>query len=123
MLRGSSHDRPPMQRVSRIPGSAPMRAAAATALRSVPRAALSLPPAWRARILAIIGGFAVLAVGYWFWFRDSSFARVHEVYVTGLSGPQSRGIRARLEQAALDQSTLDVSTADLKAAVSTYPVV
>src|SRR3954447_3159450 len=106
MLRGSSHEQSPMQRVSRIPGSAPMRAAAATALRSVPRAALSLPPAWRGRILAIVGGFAVLPCGYWFWSGDSSFARVREVSVIGRTGPQSRPTRARLEEVALDQSTL-----------------
>lgn len=96
---------------------------AAMALRSVPRAALSLPPAWRRRAIAVLLALAVLAGGYWLWFRDSSFARVKDVYVTGLDGPQTRAIRAALETAALSQTTLDVNEADLQDAVSTYPVV
>ena len=97
--------------------------AAALALRSVPRAALSLPPVWRRRLGAALVALALLAAGYWLWFRDSSFARVHDVYVTGVDGPQARAIRSALEQAALDQTTLHVRTADLRAAVATYPVV
>jgi cell division protein FtsQ len=96
---------------------------AALALRSVPRAALSLPPAWRRRLAAVLASLIVLGAGYWFWFRDSSFARVHDVYVTGVSGPQARAIRARLEDAGLDMSTLHVNPADLRAAVADYPVV
>src|SRR4051812_25095917 len=96
-----------------------MRAAAS----AIPRAALSIPPQWRARILAVLAGLAVLAAGYWFWFRESSFARVHDVYVTGVSGPQARTIRSRLEEAALSQSTLQVNVKDLKAAVADFPVV
>lgn len=96
---------------------------AAMALRSVPRAALSLPPAWRRRLAAALATVIVLLAGYWFWFRDSSFARVHDVYVTGLSGPQSRAIRDALENAGLSMSTLHVNTKELEAAVATYPVV
>jgi cell division protein FtsQ len=66
---------------------------------------------------------ALLVAGYWLWFRDSSFARVKEVYVTGVEGPQARAIRNALEDAGLDQSTLHVRTADLRAAVATYPIV
>jgi cell division protein FtsQ len=65
----------------------------------------------------------VLAAGYWLWFRDSSFARVHDVYVTGVDGPQARAIRSALEQAGLDQTTLHVRPRDLRDAVSDYPVV
>ncbi len=96
---------------------------AALALRSVPRAALSLSPIWRRRIGAVLVALAVLTAGYWFWFRDSSFARVHDVYVTGLDGPQARSIRNALEQAGLDMSTLHVSNAALREAVTAYPVV
>lgn len=74
-------------------------------------------------IAAVLSLLVILMSGYWFWFRDSSFARVHEVYVTGLAGPQARAIRDRLEEAGRDQSTLDVRTSDLKDAVSSYPVV
>ena len=97
--------------------------AAAHALGSVPRAALSLPPVWRRRILALLTAVAVLLGAYWFWFRDSSFARVHDVYVTGVSGPQARAIRSALEDAGMTQSSLDVNLADLRSAVTDYPVV
>jgi cell division protein FtsQ len=97
--------------------------AAAHALGSVPRAALALPPAWRRRLAAAAATAFVLFCGYWLWFRDSSFVRVQDVYVTGVSGPQARAIRSALEQAGLDMSSLDVKTADLKAAVADYPVV
>src|SRR5206468_12236034 len=83
-----------------------VKTAATVALRAVPRAALALPPAWRRRLamtLALLAGLAVLYVG---WFRDSSFAKVHDVYVSGLSGPQSRSIRASLEDAGLSMTTL-----------------
>ena len=96
---------------------------AALALRAVPRLALSLPPAWRRRMLVALGVVVLLASAYWFWFRDSSFARVQEVYVTGVGGPQARSIRAALENAALDQTTLHVRERALRDAVSDYPVV
>lgn len=96
---------------------------AAVALRSVPRAALALPPAWRRRLLVALATAVLLFAGYWLWFRDSSFARVRDVYVTGLSGPQARTIRSALENAGLDTSTLDVDTRSLRAAVADYPVV
>jgi cell division protein FtsQ len=96
---------------------------AALALRSVPRAALSLPPVWRRRLGAALAAFVVLTAGYWLWFRDSSFARVHDVYVTGVSGPQSRAIRSALEEAGLDMTTLNVRESDLRDAVADYPVV
>ena len=96
---------------------------AALALRSVPRAALSIPPAWRRRLLAALLAVFVLASAYWLWFRDSSFARVHDVYVTGVDGPQARAIRSALEDAGLGMTTLHVRDADLRDAVSSYPVV
>jgi cell division protein FtsQ len=100
-----------------------MRDAATIALRSVPRAALALPPVWRRRLAALLAGLIVLASIYWLWFRDSSFVRVHEVEVSGLSGPQARVIRSALVDAGLSQTTLHVSIADLRAAVGDFPVV
>jgi cell division protein FtsQ len=97
--------------------------AAAHALGSVPRAALALPPAWRRRLAATLLALVVIGCGYWLWFRDSSFARVHDVYVTGVSGPQAREIRNALEDAGLSESTLDVNLPRLRAAVADYPVV
>lgn len=96
---------------------------AALALRNVPRAALALPPVWRRRLTAMLGVLVLLLAGYWLWFRDSSFAKVHDVYVTGVSGPQARSIRNALEDAGLDQTTLHVRLSDLRDAVAGYPVV
>jgi cell division protein FtsQ len=78
---------------------------------------------WRRRAVIVIAALLVLTSAYWFWFRDSTFARVHDVYVTGVDGPQARAIRSALENAALDQTTLHVSTKELEDAVATYPVV
>src|SRR5215216_2579840 len=99
-----------------------MKTAVAT-LRAVPRAALSIPPVWRRRMGAALVALIILTSLYWFWFRDSSFARVHDVYVTGVDGPQARAIRAALEEAGLDMSTLHVRADDLRSAVADYPVV
>jgi cell division protein FtsQ len=96
---------------------------AALVLRRVPRAALALPPVWRRRLVAILAAFTVLAAIYWLWFRDSSFAQVQAVDVTGVSGPQARAIRSALEAAGLDMTTLHVRTSDLHDAVADYPVV
>jgi cell division protein FtsQ len=96
---------------------------AALALRSVPRAALALPPVWRRRLLLAFAALAVLASLYWLWFRDSSFAKVNDVYVTGVEGPQARSIRSALEEAGLGMTTLHVRTAALRDAVANYPVV
>jgi len=96
---------------------------AALALRLIPRAALSLPPIWRRRILFALTAFAVLASLYWFWFRDSSFASVKQVYVTGVDGPQARAIRSALDDAGLGMTTLHVRPRDLRDAVAEYPVV
>jgi cell division protein FtsQ len=100
-----------------------MRQQATVALRSLPRAALAVPPAWRRRVLAVLAALLVLGSLYWLWFRDSSFARVHDVQISGLSGPQARAIRSALEDAGLSQTSLHVSDADLRAAVADYPVV
>jgi cell division protein FtsQ len=100
-----------------------VRDAATIARRSVPRAALALPPVWRRRLAAVLAGLIVLGSIYWLWFRDSSFVRVHKVEVSGLSGPQARVIRSALVDAGLAQTTLHVSIADLRAAVGDFPVV
>ena len=100
-----------------------MKTAATIALRSVPRAALALPPAWRRRMGFVLGALALLLMLYAGWFRDSSFARVEKVEITGVSGPQARGIRNALEDAGLGMTTLHVRGGDLRQAVSAYPVV
>ncbi|MDQ1680783.1 MAG: cell division protein FtsQ [Frankiaceae bacterium] len=100
-----------------------MREAATLALRSVPRAALALPPAFRRGLAIALVALVALAGLYFAWFRDSGFARVKSVEVSGLSGPQSRAIRESLVSAGLDMTTLHVNPARLRDAVSAYPVV
>jgi cell division protein FtsQ len=74
-------------------------------------------------VAVVLAALVVLGALYWLWFRDSSFARVHDVQISGVSGPQARAIRSALEDAGLAQTTLHVSNADLRAAVADYPVV
>ena len=64
-----------------------MKTAATLALRSVPRAALALPPVWRRRLSFTAVAALSLSALYLFWFRDSSFAQVETVEISGLSGP------------------------------------
>jgi cell division septal protein FtsQ len=57
------------------------------------------------------------------WFRDSSFAAVHRVEVSDVSGPDAGAIVAALQHAARGTSTLDVDMAALRGAVSRFPQV
>jgi cell division protein FtsQ len=100
-----------------------MKAAATVALRSLPRAALALPPAWRRRVALAFVVLAALAALYYGWFRNSSFVQVEKVEVSGLAGPQARSIRTALVDAGLGMTTLHVREGDLRAAVSEFPVV
>ena len=56
----------------------------------------------------------------WTWYRSSSFVKVEQVTVTGLSGPDVPQIRGALSSAALEMTTLNVGIAKLEAAVSQY---
>jgi cell division protein FtsQ len=62
---------------------------------------------------------AVLALG-WLWFRDSPFATVEEVYVTGTSSSEENQVREALRQAAQGMSTLHVRQDALRKAVAPY---
>jgi cell division protein FtsQ len=66
---------------------------------------------------------AALLGGAWLWFRDSSFAAVQRVEISGASGPGASAIEAALRQAARGTSTLDVDTGAMRAAVARYPQV
>jgi cell division protein FtsQ len=70
-------------------------------------------------LLAFVLTVLVLGAG-WMWFRDSSFARVKEVTVTGASTSEQAKVRAALENAALDQTTLHVRADSLRAAVASF---
>lgn len=70
---------------------------------------------------------ALLAAGMltasWMWFRDSSFVRVQDVFITGLESGDAAKIRSALRSAALDMSTLHVREDALRASVAAYPSV
>jgi cell division protein FtsQ len=70
-------------------------------------------------LLAFVLTVLVLGAA-WMWFRDSSFARVKEVTVTGASTSEQAKVRAALENAALDQTTLHVRADSLRAAVARF---
>jgi cell division protein FtsQ len=78
---------------------------------------------------AFVRGFAAvvvlagLLVGGWMWFRDSSFARVTQVSVTGATTSEQDRVRAALESAARDMTTLHVRQNVLDDAVASYPSV
>ena len=65
----------------------------------------------------------VVAVGYRFWFRDSSFVTVEKVQVTGLSTKDAERVRASLTSAAHTMTTLHVRHEVLEQAIAAYPVV
>ena len=97
-----------------------MRTAALT-LTAIPRLALRLPR--RVRRLGVVALLmaATLATAYYAWFRGSSFVRVDEVAITGVTGPEAHRVRARLQEAALQQTTLNVNEDDLRRAVEAEP--
>jgi cell division protein FtsQ len=71
---------------------------------------------------AVILLAAVLGAG-WLWARDSRFARVTNVRVTGATTSEESSIRAALEAAAREMSTLHVRRDVLDDAVAAYPSV
>jgi len=82
------------------------------------------PPRLRARawvLLAVL--LAATAFGAWLWIRDSSFVRVEQVTVSGVTGPEAPEVRDALEQAGREMTTLHVDTGRLRKAVATYPQV
>jgi cell division septal protein FtsQ len=73
--------------------------------------------------LVALAAAAVLLGGGWLWFRDSPFAAVQRVEISGVSGPGASAIEAALQRAARRTSTLDVDGGALRAAVARYPQV
>jgi len=73
---------------------------------------------WRvpaAVVLAVAG----LVLG-WLWFRDSPFAAVRDVYVTGTSSSEEAQVRRALRETARSMSTLHVREDDLREAVAPF---
>jgi cell division protein FtsQ len=66
-------------------------------------------------LLAVLG----LTLG-WLWFRDSSFAAVERVTVTGSGSSESRQVREALETTGLQMSTLRVDEEALEQAVEPF---
>lgn len=73
---------------------------------------------WRA--LAALALVALLGLGGWVWFRDSSFAAVEQVEVIGLSSSEAEEVRQALDVAGRSMSTLHVRQGDLDAAVERF---
>ena len=108
----------------RLPRAATAAGAATAAFgRAAGNAAAAVPPAWRTRALALVTAAALLAFGWFGWFRDSSFAKVEDVRVTGIDGPQAPAIRAALVEAARNMTTLNVREDELREAVEGYPTI
>jgi cell division protein FtsQ len=71
----------------------------------------------------VLAGLLLTAVGLslgWLWFRDSSFAAVERVTVTGSGSSESRQVREALESAGLQMSTLRVDEELLEQAVDPF---
>ena len=77
----------------------------------------------RRNLLLIAAGLMLLAAGYQFWLRDSSFVAVEKVTITGLAAADSERVRLALSTAARSMTTLHVDHDALDRAVAGYPVV
>jgi cell division protein FtsQ len=73
---------------------------------------------WR-MLAGLVLAVAGLALG-WLWFRDSSFAAVRQVTVSGSTSSEDARVRAALESAGRGMSTLHVDTAALHDAVEPF---
>jgi cell division protein FtsQ len=73
---------------------------------------------WR-MLAGVVLAFAGLALG-WLWFRDSSFAAVRQVTVSGSTSSEDARVRAALETAGRGMSTLHLDTGALHDAVEPF---
>jgi cell division protein FtsQ len=65
----------------------------------------------------------LLAAGYQLWFRNSSFAAVENVAISGIKGPEQEAVESALSEAAGEMSTLNVDEDALQTAVAAFPTV
>jgi cell division protein FtsQ len=56
----------------------------------------------------VVGALLALLAAGWMWFRDSSFVRVRELTITGVTASDGERVKAALESAAREMSTLHV---------------
>jgi cell division protein FtsQ len=82
-----------------------------------------LPPRAKRWLIVAVALALVVAVGYRFWLRDSSFVTVEQVTVTGLTTKDAPRVRASLASAAHTMTTLHVRHEVLEQAIAAYPVV
>ncbi len=75
------------------------------------------------RLLVLAAALLLLAAGYQFWLRDSSFVAVEKVTVTGLSTSDSERVRMALTAASRSMTTLHVDHEALERAVAGFSVV
>ncbi len=91
--------------------------------RTFPRAALSVPRAvTRKRVAIVVILAALLAAGYFFWFRDSSLVAIDDVEISGLSYSEEE-VTAALTAEAEKMTTLNAEPGALERAVEEYPTV
>lgn len=85
--------------------------------RLLPRRLRSLHTLALVLVVALFGWLG------WLWYRGSSFVKVEQVTVTGLSGPDVPQIRDALTATALRMTTLNMDIRRLESAVSAYTFV
>jgi cell division protein FtsQ len=100
-----------------------VRAAAASALRRLPRVSITVPPKLRRRLIVAVLLASALFALYRLWFRDSGFVAVQHVTVTGLTTKDAPQIRTALTAAAHDMSTLNMNHHALEQSVAGFPIV
>lgn len=98
-------------------------AAAGRAAPGGARRALTLSPSGRRRLAALMLAGAVLGAVYAFWLRDSSFVKIEDVAVTGLSGPDAGRAGAALAGAAREMTTLNLDRDRLERTAAAFPTV
>jgi len=72
------------------------------------------------KAIALVAGLALVLVGAWMWFRDSSLVAIRTVKIVGVSGPHAARIKASLRHTAEGMTTLDFNPAALSKAVSGF---
>jgi cell division protein FtsQ len=95
--------------------------------RTVSARALRLPalrvPRRAGRLLLALLLLCGLCYGAWSWLRNSSFVRVRDVTIVGVSSSDEARIKATLTDAARNMTTLHVRQDALRKAVASFPSV
>ena len=77
---------------------------------------------WRLTLALAVLVMAILGGGF-LWLRSSSLVAIHQVRVTGLSGPNVAQITRTLKSRAKTMTTLDLDVSALLRSVAAYPYV